>query len=164
MRSSARQAARLSCSLALVCGVAGAADPAQYELARPGYRYQFPRDHFNHPAFQTEWWYYTGNLTGPDGGQYGYQLTFFRTALAPEMPVRTSTLATNQVYMAHFALTDQSIPLDGVAAFRQAHPEVEVQMYPATHGFNCDHRGAYDAPSAALARERSLAFLARHLA
>ncbi len=66
--------------------------------------------------------------------------------------------------LAHFALTDQSIPLEGVAAFRQAHPEVEVQMYPATHGFNCDHRGAYDAPSAALARERSLAFLARYLA
>ena len=66
--------------------------------------------------------------------------------------------------LAHFAQTDQSIPLEGVAAFRQAHPEVAVQMYPATHGFNCDHRGAYDAASAALARERTLAFLERNLA
>jgi len=66
--------------------------------------------------------------------------------------------------LAHFAQTDQSIPLEGVAALRQAHPQVEVQMYAATHGFNCDHRGAYDAASATLARERTLAFLARHLA
>jgi predicted secreted hydrolase len=31
--------------------------------ALPGYHFQFPRDHFNHPDFETEWWYYTGNLT-----------------------------------------------------------------------------------------------------
>ena len=66
--------------------------------------------------------------------------------------------------LAHFAQTDQSIPLEGVAALRQAHPQVEVQMYPALHGFNCDHRAAYDAASATLARERTLAFLAQHLA
>lgn len=68
--------------------------------------FQFPRDHGPHPDYRTEWWYYTGNLTGPDEAQVGYQLTFFRTALAPELPARASTLATNQVYMAHFALTD----------------------------------------------------------
>ncbi|MFZ4478701.1 MAG: dienelactone hydrolase family protein [Rhodoferax sp.] len=66
--------------------------------------------------------------------------------------------------LVHFAQSDQSIPLEGVAAFRQAHPEVDVRMYAATHGFNCDHRGAYDATAAALAREeRTLAFFARHL-
>jgi carboxymethylenebutenolidase len=65
--------------------------------------------------------------------------------------------------LAHFAQTDQSIPLEGVAALRQAHPEVQVQMYPAMHGFNCDHRGAYDAGAAALARERTLAFFTRYL-
>lgn len=65
--------------------------------------------------------------------------------------------------LTHFAESDQSIPLQGVAAFRQAHPEVDVRMYPATHGFNCDHRGAYDATAAALARERTLDFFARHL-
>ncbi|MDB5873051.1 MAG: Carboxymethylenebutenolidase, partial [Ramlibacter sp.] len=42
--------------------------------------------------------------------------------------------------------------------------EVEVQVYSANHGFNCDQRGSWDAPSAQLARERSLAFFTRHLA
>jgi carboxymethylenebutenolidase len=50
-----------------------------------------------------------------------------------------------------------------VAAFTKAHPQVEVHIYAANHGFNCDHRGAYDATAAALARERTLAFLAQHL-
>jgi carboxymethylenebutenolidase len=44
------------------------------------------------------------------------------------------------------------------------HPDVEVYIYPASHGFNCDHRSAYDATAAALARERTLAFFTRHLA
>ena len=68
--------------------------------------FSFPRDHGPHPEYRTEWWYYTGNLTGTEGSAYGYQLTFFRTALAPDMPPRASDLASNQVYMAHFALTD----------------------------------------------------------
>jgi len=63
----------------------------------------------------------------------------------------------------HFADNDASIPLDGVAAFKQSHPEVEVLMYPATHGFNWDHRGDFDAVAATLAKERTLAFFAQHL-
>lgn len=66
----------------------------------------FPRDHGAHPEYQTEWWYYTGVLEDEAGQLFGYQLTFFRTALEPDMPTRSSDLATNQVYMAHFALTD----------------------------------------------------------
>jgi len=66
----------------------------------------FPRDHGAHPEYQTEWWYYTGNLTDARGNQYGYQLTFFRSALTPDLPERTSDLATNQIYMAHFAVTN----------------------------------------------------------
>ncbi len=65
--------------------------------------------------------------------------------------------------LAHFAENDASIPLDGVAAYTQAHAEVEVHLYPATHGFNCDHRGAYEATAAALARARTLEFFAKHL-
>jgi len=65
--------------------------------------------------------------------------------------------------LAHFGEKDHWIPLEGVAAFKAAHPAVEVHIYPANHGFNCDHRGAYDATAAALARERTLAFFARHL-
>ncbi len=68
--------------------------------------FQFPRDHGAHPEYQIEWWYYTGNLHTDDGKAFGYQLTFFRFALTPQMPDRTSHFATNQVYMAHFAVTD----------------------------------------------------------
>ena len=69
---------------------------------------QFPRDHGAHPEYQIEWWYYTGNLRTDDGKAFGYQLTFFRFALTPQMPERSSGFATNQVYMAHFAVTDAS--------------------------------------------------------
>jgi len=65
--------------------------------------------------------------------------------------------------LAHFANHDQSIPLEGVAVFKAAHPHVEVRLYDASHGFNCDHRAAYNAPAAALARERTLDFFARLL-
>ncbi|MYC95564.1 MAG: carotenoid 1,2-hydratase [Caldilineaceae bacterium SB0661_bin_32] len=67
--------------------------------------FQFPRDHGPHNEYATEWWYYTGNLTGEDGGKYGFQLTFFRSALAPGDPNRPSDFAAQQLYMAHFAVT-----------------------------------------------------------
>ena len=68
----------------------------------------FPADFGPHPDFQTEWWYYTGNLDDEHGRHFGYELTFFRVSLVPsdQAPARSSTWATNQVYMAHFALTD----------------------------------------------------------
>ncbi len=65
--------------------------------------------------------------------------------------------------LAHFGEQDHWIPLDGVAALRKAHPAVEVHIYPAYHGFNCDQRGSYDAAAAQLARERTLAFFAKHV-
>ena len=67
--------------------------------------FQFPRDHGPHNDYATEWWYYTGNLTGEDGGEYGFQLTFFRSALAPGESSRPSDFAAQQIYMAHFAVT-----------------------------------------------------------
>lgn len=50
---------------------------AQYRKALPGYQYEFPRDHFNHPEFQTEWWYYTGNLRASDGHRFGFEADVF---------------------------------------------------------------------------------------
>lgn len=85
--------------------------------------------------------YYGGGMTSAD-----------EIARTPTCPV-----------LAHFANQDASIPLNGVEAFKQAHPEVEVRFYQASHGFNCDHRSAYDATAAALARESTLAFLAEHV-
>jgi carboxymethylenebutenolidase len=64
--------------------------------------------------------------------------------------------------LAHFGERDASIPLSVPEALRNAHPEVEIHIYPAGHGFNCDQRGSFDAASAKLARERSLAFLNAH--
>lgn len=79
----------------------------------------FPVDHGPHPEYQTEWWYYTGNLAGLDGQRFGYQLTFFRRALLPEDQriERSSAWALEQVYMAHFTVTAAQPPA-GVPAFR----------------------------------------------
>jgi predicted secreted hydrolase len=78
---------------------------AGFERALEPREFSFPRDHGAHPEFATEWWYYTGNLEA-EGRQFGYQLTFFRSALAPKLPDRESDWATSNIYMAHFALTD----------------------------------------------------------
>lgn len=69
---------------------------------------EFPRDLGPHPDFRTEWWYYTGNLDTTDGRHFGYELTFFRVSMLPpdQAIPRASVWATNQVYMAHFALTN----------------------------------------------------------
>ena len=68
--------------------------------------FRFPEDHGPHPEFRSEWWYYTGNVTAGDGRRFAFQLTFFRFALSPRAPVRSSAWASNQVYMAHFSVTD----------------------------------------------------------
>ena len=78
----------------------------QYAPALPGYHYEFPRDHFNHPEYQTEWWYYTGNLHAKDGHRFGFELTFFRRGGAGDANATPWSL--HDVYMAHLALTDVS--------------------------------------------------------
>lgn len=89
----------------VVASLSGPADEAFARAYEP-IPFVFPHDHGAHPQYRTEWWYYTGNLTDSAGNQYGYQLTFFRSALTPDLPERTSDLATNQIYMAHFAVTN----------------------------------------------------------
>jgi predicted secreted hydrolase len=83
-----------------------------FERALAPRPFAFPADHGPHPAFRTEWWYWTGNLrTSRAAGvsrRLGFQLTFFRTALAPAVPVRRSAWAARDVYLAHFAVTDVS--------------------------------------------------------
>src|SRR5262245_13620838 len=59
----------------------------------------FPADSGPHDAYQTEWWYYTGNLGEAGGRRYGFQLTFFRRALTPQASARGSAWGTNQVYL-----------------------------------------------------------------
>jgi len=66
--------------------------------------------------------------------------------------------------MSHFGELDTHITVASVKAFEQAHPEVEVHLYDANHGFNCDQRGAYNAGAAATALERSLFHFGKHVA
>jgi predicted secreted hydrolase len=66
----------------------------------------YPLDLGPHDTFQTEWWYYTGNLDSQDGRHFGYQLTFFRRGLSPDPQNRAASLATQEFYSAHLAITD----------------------------------------------------------
>lgn len=86
--------------------------------------------------------YYGGGMTSPD-----------EAARQPRVPV-----------LAHFGQRDHYISVDSVQAFARAHPEVEVHLYDADHGFNCDQRGSYDEAAAMAARDRTLAFFDQHLA
>lgn len=71
-----------------------------FRLAVPGYAWHFPTDDFAHPAFSTEWWYFTGNLHPASGQPYGFELTFFRVSPAPGTPLD------RQLYFTHFTITD----------------------------------------------------------
>ena len=85
--------------------------------------------------------YYGGGMTAPE-----------ESALQPQVPV-----------LAHFGDNDHWIPLDTVDAFKKAQPDVEVHVYASGHGFNCEQRGSYNVEAAKLAKERTLAFFAKHL-
>jgi predicted secreted hydrolase len=78
-------------------GFARATEPRPFHL---------PLDHGPHYDFQTEWWYYTGNVADASGRPFGFQVTFFRRGLTPGPPPAGPGLATNQVYFAHLAVTD----------------------------------------------------------
>jgi predicted secreted hydrolase len=103
----------LSSSLLALLGIAFIIPLAlafQYQSALPGYQYHFPQDHASHPAYKTEWWYYTGHLKTPQGKHYGYELTFFRVGGDPKQvePKSTNPWNTNNLYASHFALSDES--------------------------------------------------------
>ncbi|HSV63573.1 MAG TPA: lipocalin-like domain-containing protein [Chthoniobacterales bacterium] len=92
---------------ALVLATAVAAD---WKIAEPGWRYEFPRDHHAHREFKTEWWYFTGNLFDAEGHRFGYELTFFRHGIQPaaERDPNASRFIVGDLKFAHFAITDVS--------------------------------------------------------
>jgi predicted secreted hydrolase len=96
--------------LARLVAIALFAASPDFRQALPGYRYQFSRDHFNHPEFRTEWWYYTGNLQAKDGHRYGFELVFFRQGeqrpSASDRDFNPSVWRVDDLYLAHLALTD----------------------------------------------------------
>jgi len=83
-----------------------AASGFTYQLALPGRKLSFPADHYSHPDFKTEWWYYTGHLETDRGKRVGYQVTFFRFGVRDrQQDLKAAPLFTD-LYMAHFALSD----------------------------------------------------------
>jgi predicted secreted hydrolase len=91
---------------AMLISLAGVlAASGQYQTALPGYHYNFPRDHFNHPDFQTEWWYYTGNVKAADGHRFGFELTFFRQGVDRDAK-SIGAWDVRDLYLAHLALSD----------------------------------------------------------
>jgi predicted secreted hydrolase len=90
----------------------GSESVAGYAVADQARIFRFPEDHGPHQNFRNEWWYLTGNLDGAHGQRFGYELTFFRFSLTPGLQANTSgntesNWRTNQVYMAHFTVTDE---------------------------------------------------------
>jgi predicted secreted hydrolase len=77
-----------------------------YQLALPGRKISFPADHYSHPDFKTEWWYYTGHLETDSGKRYGYQVTFFRFGVRDRQKQMKEQPLFTELYMAHFALSD----------------------------------------------------------
>jgi len=79
-----------------------------WRYAAPGWDYEFPRDHYSHPEFKTEWWYFTGNLVDETGRRFGYELTFFRHGIVPpgERQQERSRFLVNDLKFAHFTITD----------------------------------------------------------
>ena len=83
---------RLACGVLLaVCVLA----PVASQVSRDGWvqaqsdrALEFPRDHWSHPDYRIEWWYYTGNLEGERGQRFGYQLTFSEWVLIACPPIR----------------------------------------------------------------------------
>lgn len=100
-------------------------------------------------------WRSAANVNGVDAAApyYGGGMTVEPAiSLTPKCPT-----------IAHFAEKDHWITMDTVKAFEEKHSNVEVFLYPADHGFNCDHRGAFHEESANIALKRTLTFFQKHL-
>lgn len=84
---------------------AGGQNTDGYTRALAPLDWNFPANFGAHPDYLTEWWYYTGNLAADDGRRFGFQFTIFRRAITPQA-ADGGEWRTNQLYMAHFAITD----------------------------------------------------------
>ncbi|MDQ7027938.1 MAG: lipocalin-like domain-containing protein [Anaerolineae bacterium] len=81
-------------------------DTSGFTQAIEPYDWQFPQDFGAHPDFQTEWWYYTGNLSTAEGRRFGFQFTIFRRAITPDDISTDSEWRSNQIYLVHFTVSD----------------------------------------------------------
>jgi predicted secreted hydrolase len=89
---------------------APAPPPDPWQRAIGPWAWQFPRDHGAHPNFQTEWWYFTGNLQDAQPGagarKFGYQLTLFRQGVQFAPAQTASRWAVRDLYFGHFTISD----------------------------------------------------------
>jgi predicted secreted hydrolase len=106
--------------------------------------FTFPRDHAAHPDYRHEWWYFTGNLVSPENRAFGFQLTFFRFAIAAAARPSASAWNTRQAMLGHFALTDvgqrrflasQRLerPALGIAGMQDSPARVWIRDWQAQH-------------------------------
>ncbi|MCB2384607.1 carotenoid 1,2-hydratase [Shewanella sp. SR1] len=125
-------------SMANVVGTTSAnQDDLAFTPVVPGYKFEFPRDHLAHNNFRQEWWYLTANLTTETGEQLGAQWTQFRVALKPTdlqatdvVPKSESTWVTQQLYLAHSALTSSNAHLAHEKWSRRHSEFAEVKLDP----------------------------------
>jgi len=98
-------------------------------------------------------WLAAARLPGVDAAiaYYGTNIAGYLDE-APKVPV-----------LLHFGEQDTHIPPEHVQKIAAAWPGLALHRYPAGHGFNCDERPAYDAPSAQLAATRTREFLEEHI-
>jgi predicted secreted hydrolase len=87
---------------ALLLGLLLVAAFEDWKVARPDYEWSFPRDHWAHEGYRTEWWYFTGYV----GERFAYQFTFFRIGILPEQTDLSSSWTATTLVMGHAALTD----------------------------------------------------------
>ena len=99
-----KRSLRLAASLVAITALAETPE-VRWREALPGYRFDFPRDHFDHPDYRTEWWYYTGNVTDANGARFGFELVFFREGRQRTTKANPSVWRIDDLYLAHAALT-----------------------------------------------------------
>jgi predicted secreted hydrolase len=97
-----------ACVVVLLVTAFGCSRPRHvYPRIDPGRELTFPRDHYAHREYRTEWWYFSGKLEANDGARYGFELVFFvrRTDNDKTIGIPISYYS-NPAHLAHFAITD----------------------------------------------------------
>ena len=94
--------------LVLAAAPALAQDAPRWQAAQPDYVWSFPRDHWAHPRYRTEWWYFTGIVadSADSSRRFGYQFTFFRVGLTPDSLPWHSIWSTRALIMGHASISD----------------------------------------------------------
>lgn len=96
---------RLFATLLFFSAAIAAPPDVHWSEVTPGHHFEFPRDCFAHPDYRTEWWYYTGNVTDPQGARFGFELVFFRQGQNRNTS-NPSAWRIDDLYLAHAAITD----------------------------------------------------------